>query len=97
MLYYILLNYNKLYIYYQTAFSSYKYRIWPSIHDQVFCNSKSELWKKIKRQWLIILKKKSILQEIFQVTYYNVYSWEESNWKDKYIKKLSYSEQNKAH
>lgn len=43
------------------------------------------------------IEKKPYLQEIFQVTYYDVYSWEESIWKDKYIKKLSYSEQNKAH
>lgn len=43
------------------------------------------------------IEKKSYLQEIFQMTYYDVYSWEESIWKDKYIKKLSYNEQNKAH
>lgn len=53
-------NYNELCIYYQIAFSNYKYRIWPGIHDQDFGNSKSELWKEIMRQWLIILKKKSI-------------------------------------
>lgn len=43
------------------------------------------------------VEKSPYLREIFQVTYYNVYSLEESFWKDKYIKKLSYSEQNKAH
>lgn len=44
------------------------------------------------------IEKKSLFTgDFFQVTYYDVYSWEESIWKDKYIKKLSYSEENKAH
>ena len=43
------------------------------------------------------IEKIHIYRRFFQVTYYDVYSWEESIWKDKYIKKLSYSEENKAH
>lgn len=49
---------------------------------------KSELWKrKIMRQWLIFIEN-LFTRDFFQVTYYDVYSWEEKHLKRQVYKEV---------